>query len=191
MGTWVGGKEKAPAAMCRKAAEVDNMSKTPGQEKTTPEIEVWGDGQQTRSFLYVDECVEAVLRLMESDFIGPVNIGSEEMVTINELAQMAIDISQKEIKIKNLGGKDFLDKYGFNCPVGVRGRNSDNKLFKEKVNWEVSQPLRVGMEKTYEWISQQVEKKKSEMVYIYESPDGGKTVYRREFGKPHSEREIV
>jgi hypothetical protein len=113
------------------------------------------------------------------------------MVTINDLAKMAIDISQKEIKIKNLGGKDFLDKYGFNCPVGVRGRNSDNKLFKEKVQWEVSQPLRVGMEKTYAWISQQVEKKKSEMVYIYESPDGGKTVYRREFGKPHSEREIV
>jgi nucleoside-diphosphate-sugar epimerase len=191
MGTWVGGKEKAPAAMCRKAAEIDDMAKTPGVERQIPEIEVWGDGQQTRSFLYVDECVEAVLRLMESDFVGPVNIGSEEMVTINELAQMAIDISKKEIKIKNLGGQDFLDKYGFNCPVGVRGRNSDNKLYKEKVNWEVSQPLRVGMEKTYAWISEQVEKKKSEMVYIYESPDGGKTVYRREFGKPHSEREQV
>jgi nucleoside-diphosphate-sugar epimerase len=191
MGTWVGGKEKAPAAMCRKAAEIDDMAKTPGVERQIPEIEVWGDGQQTRSFLYVDECVEAVLRLMESDFVGPVNIGSEEMVTINELAQMAIDISKKEIKIKNLGGQDFLDKYGFNCPVGVRGRNSDNKLYKEKVNWEVSQPLRVGMEKTYAWISEQVEKKKSEMVYIYESPDGGKTVYRREFGNPHSEREQV
>jgi nucleoside-diphosphate-sugar epimerase len=191
MGTWVGGKEKAPAAMCRKAAEIDDMAKTPGVERQIPEIEVWGDGQQTRSFLYVDECVEAVLRLMESDFIGPVNIGSEEMVTINELAQMAIDISKKEIKIKNLGGQDFLDKYGFNCPVGVRGRNSDNKLYKEKVNWEVSQPLREGMEKTYAWISEQVEKKKSEMVYIYESPDGGKTIYRREFGKPHSEREQV
>jgi GDP-D-mannose 3',5'-epimerase len=179
MGTWTGGKEKAPAAMCRKVAE--------GQT----EIEVWGDGQQTRSFLYVDECVEAVLKMMESDFLGPVNIGSEEMVTINQLAQMAIEISGKDIQISNLGGQDFLDKYGFNCPVGVRGRNSDNRLFREKIGWEVSQPLRVGMEKTYEWIQQQVEKKESEKVYIYESPDGGKTVYRREFSKPHDERELV
>src|SRR6056300_1860072 len=146
-GTWTGGKEKAPAAMCRKAAE------------SADEIEVWGDGQQTRSFLYVDECVEAVLRLMESDFLGPVNIGSEEMVTINELAQMSIDISGKDIKIKNIGGQDFIDKYGFSCPVGVRGRNSDNKLYKEKVGWEVSQTLREGMEKTYKWIEEQVEQK--------------------------------
>ena len=179
MGTWIGGKEKAPAAMCRKVAE--------GQS----EIEVWGDGLQTRSFLYVDECVEAVLRMMESDFLGPVNIGSEEMVTINELAQIAIDISGKDIEIKNLGGQDFLDKYGFTCPTGVRGRNSDNRLFREKIGWEVSQLLRVGMEKTYAWIQEQVEKKNSEKVYIYESPDGGNTVYRREFGKSHSEREIV
>lgn len=146
MGTWTGGKEKAPAAMCRKVAE--------GQG----EIEVWGDGLQTRSFLYVDECVEAVLKMMKADFLGPVNIGSEEMVTINELAQMAIDISGKDIQIQNLGGQDFLDKYGFNCPTGVRGRNSDNRLFREKIGWEVSQPLRVGMEKTYEWIVYQVEK---------------------------------
>ena len=177
MGTWTGGKEKAPAAMCRKVAE--------GQS----EIEVWGDGQQTRSFLYVDECVESVLRLMESEFLGPVNIGSEEMVTINELAQMAIDISGKDIKINNIGGQDFIDKYGFSCPVGVRGRNSDNKLYKEKVGWEVSQPLRVGMEKTYQWINEQVEESKK--TYIYESPDKGQTVYRREFGADHNTRELV
>jgi GDP-D-mannose 3',5'-epimerase len=142
-GTWNGGKEKAPAAMCRKASESSNGDS----------LEVWGDGLQTRSFLYVDECVDAVLRLMESDFTGPVNIGSEEMVTINELAQMAIDISGKNIKIDNISGNRFVEKYGHKCPVGVRGRNSDNKLYKEMVGWEVSQPLRVGMEKTYEWIN--------------------------------------
>jgi len=145
MGTWTGGKEKAPAAMCRKAAE------------SSGEIEVWGDGQQTRSFLYIDDCVEAVLRFMrQEEFVGPVNIGSEEMVTINQLAEMAIDISGKEIKINNLGGQDFLDKYGFSCPVGVRGRNSDNKLYKEKIGWEPTQPLYEGMKKTFEWINQQV-----------------------------------
>jgi nucleoside-diphosphate-sugar epimerase len=145
-GTWVGGKEKAPAAMCRKVSETPNGG----------DIEVWGDGHQTRSFLYIDECVEAVLKLMESDFIGPVNIGSEEMVSINELAQMAIDISGKNININNVGGKDFLDKYGFNCPVGVRGRNSDNKLYESKVGWSVSEPLVEGMKKTYEWINKKV-----------------------------------
>jgi nucleoside-diphosphate-sugar epimerase len=93
---------------------------------------------------------------MESDFIGPVNIGSEEMVSINELAQMAIDISGKNININNVGGKDFLDKYGFNCPVGVRGRNSDNKLYESKVGWSVSEPLVEGMKKTYEWINKKV-----------------------------------
>ena len=145
MGTWTGGKEKAPAAMCRKAAEDSN------------EIEVWGDGQQTRSFMYVDECVEAVLRLMRQDkFLGPVNIGSEEMVTINQLAQMAIDLSGKDTKINNLDGKDFFDKYGFEVPLGVKGRNSDNKLFKEKMGWEPTQPLLKGMAKTYEWINTQV-----------------------------------
>jgi nucleoside-diphosphate-sugar epimerase len=143
-GTWDGGKEKAPAAMCRKVAESDT------------EIEVWGDGKQTRSFLYIDECIEAVLRLMDSNFVGPVNIGSEEMVTINQLAQMAIDISEKNIKIKNIQGDEFQLKYGFKCPVGVRGRNSDNKLYETKIGWSVSEPLIEGMKKTYEWINKQV-----------------------------------
>jgi nucleoside-diphosphate-sugar epimerase len=147
-GTWNGGKEKAPAAMCRKAAET----------KGGDSIEVWGDGLQTRSFLYVSECVEAVFRLMNSDFTGPVNIGSEEMVTINQLAEMAIEISGKNININNLGGQDFIDKYGFSCPTGVRGRNSDNNLFREKIGWEVSLPLIEGMKKTYSWISEQVDK---------------------------------
>jgi len=145
-GTWVGGKEKAPAAMCRKVAETPNGG----------EIEVWGDGQQTRSFLYIDECVEAVLKLMGSDFVGPVNIGSEEMVSINKLAQIAIDISGKKITIKNIEGKDFLDKYGFNCPTGVRGRNSDNTLFRKEIGWSVSDSLIKGMEKTYKWINNQI-----------------------------------
>lgn len=147
-GTWTGGKEKAPAAMLRKAAATN----------ANDEFEVWGDGQQTRSFLYVDECVEAVLRLMKSDFLGPVNIGSEEMVTINQLAEMAISISGKNITIKNIQGQEFMDKYGFKCPVGVRGRNSDNTLYREKIGWEVSQPLFTGMEKTYQWINEQVQK---------------------------------
>lgn len=150
-GTWTGGREKSPAAMCRKVAEANNKS----------EIEVWGDGQQTRSFLYIDECVEAVLRLMRSDFMGPVNIGSEEMVSINELAQMAIDISGKDLKINNLDGEAFYEKYGFKCPLGVKGRNSHNKLYKEKVGWEVSMPLRTGMEKTYVWIAEQVNKRQN------------------------------
>lgn len=148
-GTWHGGKEKAPAAMCRKVAEV----------KEGELIEVWGDGLQTRSFLYIDECVEAVLRLMQSDFVGPVNIGSEEMVSINQLAQMAIDISGKKIKIQNLSGQDFINKYGFSCPTGVRGRNSDNNLYKEKIGWVVSQPLIDGLKKTFEWINKQVNDK--------------------------------
>ena len=125
--------------------------------EATSEIEVWGDGQQTRSFLYIDECIEAVLRFMRQEkFYGPVNIGSEEMVTINQLAQMAIDLSGKNTKINNLDGKDFFDKYGFEVPLGVKGRNSDNKLFKEKMGWEPTQPLIKGMEKTYEWINTQV-----------------------------------
>jgi len=149
-GTWKGGKEKAPAAMCRKVAETPNGG----------EIEVWGDGQQTRSFLYVDECVEAVLRLMDSDFIGPVNIGSDEMVTINQLARMAIDISGKNITINNIFGKTFEEKYGFKCPIGVRGRNSDNKLYKEKIGWSVNQPLIEGMKNTYNWINNLINGKK-------------------------------
>lgn len=141
-GTWYGGKEKAPAAMCRKAAE-------------TPDggiLEVWGDGQQTRSFLYIDECIEAILRLMDSNFAGPVNIGSEEMVTINELAEIAIKLSGKNITIKNIYGDEFIEKYGHKCPTGVKGRNSDNKLYREKIGWSVSEPLIKGLEKTYNWI---------------------------------------
>lgn len=148
-GTWQGGKEKAPAAMLRKVAETSQNST----------FEVWGDGLQTRSFLYIDECVEAVLRLMESDFSGPVNIGSQEMVSINKLAEIAISISGKNVLYKNIFGDEFLNKYGHNCPVGVRGRNSDNKLYLEKIGWEVSLPLQYGMQKTYDWINERVNKK--------------------------------
>ena len=145
-GTYKGGKEKAPAAMCRKVAECD-----------TGMVEVWGDGLQTRSFLYIDDCIEAMLRFMRQDkFSGPVNIGSEEMVTINELAEMAIEISKKDLKTYNIQGDDFIDEYGFPCPVGVRGRNSDNKLYEEKMGWKVSLPLVEGMKKTYEWINKKV-----------------------------------
>jgi nucleoside-diphosphate-sugar epimerase len=136
-GTYKGGKEKAPAAMCRKVAECLDGG----------EIEVWGDGQQTRSFLYIDECIDGILRLMDSDFKGPVNIGSEEMLSINQLAQNVIDISGKEIYIKNIEG-----------PTGVRGRNSDNKLIREKLGWEPSKPLYNGLIKTYEWIDEQIKK---------------------------------
>jgi nucleoside-diphosphate-sugar epimerase len=135
-GTWNGGKEKAPAAMCRKAAEAEDGTS----------IEVWGDGKQTRSFLYIDECVEAVIRLMNSDFTGPVNIGSEEMIKINDLAQMVIDISGKNLTVNNIPG-----------PVGVRGRNSDNKLYVDKIGWQPSQLLHTGIVKTYEWINKQLE----------------------------------
>jgi GDP-D-mannose 3', 5'-epimerase len=145
-GTWAGGKEKAPAAMIRKAAECLDGG----------EIEVWGSGLQTRSFLHVDECVEAVLRLVDSDFIGPVNIGSEEMVTINKLAQIAIDLSGKIISINNIEGQNFVNKYGFECPLGVNGRNSHNKLYKENIGWEVSESLYDGMKQTFDWINEQV-----------------------------------
>ena len=124
------------------------------------EIEVWGNGKQTRSFLYIDECIEAVRRLMESDYTEPVNIGSEEMISINAFAQMAIDISGKNIKINNLDGQEFEDKYGYPVPLGVKGRNSDNELFREKIGWAPSQPLIEGMKKTYEWIETQVEESK-------------------------------
>ena len=116
------------------------------------EIEVWGDGQQTRSFLYIDECVEAILRLMYSNFIGPVNIGSEEMVTINQLAEMTIKLSGKDIKVKNIYGNEFFEKYGYKCPIGVKGRNSDNKLYKEKIDWVVNKSLESGLNETYMWI---------------------------------------
>jgi nucleoside-diphosphate-sugar epimerase len=136
-GTFEGGKEKSPAALCRKIAQALDGS----------EIEVWGDGSQTRSFLYIDECIEGVRRLMESDFEGPVNIGSEEMVTINELAENIIDISGKEIYIKNIPG-----------PTGVRGRNSDNRLIEEKLDWVPVQPLYEGLIETYTWIEKQINK---------------------------------
>jgi GDP-D-mannose 3',5'-epimerase len=135
-GTWDGGKEKAPAAMCRKVAKAKDGSY----------IEVWGDGKQTRSFLYIDDCLEGILRLIRSNFTGPVNIGSEEMVTINKLAQMVIDISGKRLKMRHIQG-----------PQGVRGRNSDNKLIKKKLGWEPTYPLKKGLETTYRWIKEQVE----------------------------------
>jgi nucleoside-diphosphate-sugar epimerase len=140
-GTWEGGKEKAPAAICRKVAEAEEGGT----------IEIWGDGKQTRSFLYIDECVEGVLRLVRSDFSGPVNIGSEEMISINDFAQMIIGISGKSISTKNIPG-----------PEGVRGRNSDNDLINEKLGWKPSQPLKEGIEKTYEWISKQIAQKDAE-----------------------------
>jgi nucleoside-diphosphate-sugar epimerase len=146
-GTWKGGKEKSPAAICRKVAEAENGT----------EIEIWGDGNQTRSFLYVDECVEAVIRLMESNFSHPVNIGSEEMVKMNQLAEMVIKISGKDLKVANIEGQQFFDKYGFKCPLGVKGRNSDNKLYKSVIGWEVNQPLKTGIEKLYEWVIGQVQ----------------------------------
>lgn len=144
-GTWKGGKEKAPAAMLRKVITCENGG----------EIEVWGDGSQTRSFLYIDDCVQAVLRLMESDFPSPVNIGSEEMVTLNQLAEYAIEISGKDIQIKNLYGKDFLEMYGFPCPLGVKGRTSDNRLFEEKIGKVIHSPLKAGLQTTFQWIKNQ------------------------------------
>jgi nucleoside-diphosphate-sugar epimerase len=132
--------------MCRKVSECEDNGS----------IEVWGDGQQTRSFLFIDECLEAVERLMNSDFMEPVNIGSEEMVTINQLAQMTIDISQKNVKIDNLYGDEFFNKYGFKCPLGVKGRKSDNKLFREKIGWEPSKLLIDGLKETYKWVDHQV-----------------------------------
>ncbi len=145
-GTWAGGREKAPAAFCRKVAEAPDGGS----------VEIWGPGNQTRSFLYVDECVEATYRLMQSDFTGPVNIGSEEMISMNDFAKMVIDISGKNLEIYNIDGKEFEDKYGHRCPVGVNGRNSDNTLYREKIGWSVSQPLISGMKKTYAWIEENV-----------------------------------
>ena len=134
-GTWDGGREKAPAALCRKVAETPDGG----------EIEIWGDGLQTRSFLYINECLEAVRRLMESLFTGPVNIGSEEMVTVNQLAAIVMDIAGKRLTVKHVPG-----------PLGVRGRNSDNRLIRQKLGWAPSRPLHEGLEKTYSWISAQV-----------------------------------
>ncbi|HUO91771.1 MAG TPA: NAD-dependent epimerase/dehydratase family protein [Rhizomicrobium sp.] len=142
-GTWEGGKEKAPAAICRKVAETKNGGT----------IEIWGDGQQTRSFLYIDECIEGSLKLARSEHEGPFNVGSEEMVTINQLAAMAMDIAGKKLDIEHIPG-----------PLGVRGRNSDNRLIRSTLGWAPSQPLRAGLEKTYAWIEAQVAKKRGANV---------------------------
>ena len=135
-GTWTGGREKAPAAICRKVAEV---------EGTEGVIDVWGDGKQTRSFLYIDECIEATRRMMESDFTGPVNIGSEEMVTINQLVDTAAKVAGKVIEKNHIDG-----------PLGVRGRNSNNDLIREKLGWDYSMTLEEGIRKTYNWIFEQI-----------------------------------
>lgn len=137
-GTWRGGKEKSPAAICRKVAELPSEG---------GEVEIWGDGEQTRSFLYIDECVEATYRLVQSDFMGPVNIGSEEMVTINQLADIAATAAGKVITKKHIDG-----------PLGVRGRNSNNDLIREKLHWDYSIPLEEGISRTYHWINSQLKK---------------------------------
>jgi len=135
MGAWNDGREKAPAAMCRKVAMADDGG----------EIEMWGDGQQTRSFLYIDECLEGTLRLTRSDWTGPVNIGSDEMVTINDLAGMVMEIAGKNLTVRHIPG-----------PLGVRGRNSDNRLIEKKLRWRPARPLRDGLLKTYRWIEERV-----------------------------------
>ena len=140
-GTWEGGLEKVPAAFCREIAETPDGG----------EMEMWGDGEQTRSFLYIDECLEGVDRLMGSEFTGPVNIGSEEMVTINELAEIIMHIAGKKLTIKHIKG-----------PLGVRGRNSDNRLIKEKLGWAPKYSLKEGLKKTYLWIQEQVKEKSHE-----------------------------
>lgn len=135
-GTWTGGKEKAPAALSRKIAEIQSGGT----------VEVWGSGNQTRSFLYIDECVDGVLKLTRSHFTGPFNIGSEEMVSINGLVKLIAQIAGKDVIIKNITG-----------PEGVKGRNSDNKLIRQYLEWEPTRPLRVGLEKTYSWVAEQVD----------------------------------
>ena len=139
-GTWDGGREKAPAAICRKVAYAE-------QDEA---IEVWGDGEQTRSFLYIDECIEATRRLMESDFLGPVNIGSEEMVSINQLVDTAAKVAGKTIEKNHIDG-----------PLGVRGRNSNNDVIREKLGWDYKQTLEEGIAKTYVWISEQINNEKN------------------------------
>jgi nucleoside-diphosphate-sugar epimerase len=140
-GSWNNGKEKSPAAICRKVA----------QAKDGGTIEMWGDGKQTRSYLYIDECLEGVRRLMKSSFTGPVNIGSEEMVSINELAQMVMDIARKKLSVKHIKG-----------PLGVRGRSSDNRLIKKELGWAPSTKLYDGLTKTYAWIEEQVKQNRKD-----------------------------
>ena len=142
-GTWFGGREKAPAAICRKVAYAE------GEDV----IEVWGDGKQTRSFLFIDECIEATRRMMDSDFIGPVNIGSEEMVTINQLVDTAAKVAGKKIDKKHIDG-----------PLGVRGRNSNNDLIREKLDWDYEMTLEEGIGKTYNWIMGEISKEFVEAV---------------------------
>ena len=137
-GTWDGGREKAPAAICRKVARLPDVGGG---------IEVWGDGEQTRSFLYIDECIEASRRLMDSDFIGPVNIGSEEMVTINELVN----------KVAKVSGKAVSKRHKLDAPLGVRGRNSNNDLIREAIGWDYTMTLEEGLSRTYAWINEQVQ----------------------------------
>jgi nucleoside-diphosphate-sugar epimerase len=144
-GTWTGGKEKSPAAMCRKVAELPPEG---------GEIEVWGDGEQTRSFLYIDECIEATRRLVDSDFYGPVNIGSEEMVTINKLVDIAAEVAGKKVQKNHIDG-----------PLGVRGRNSNNDLIREKLGWDYSMTLNEGIGKTYEWINEKVLELNNQVFY--------------------------
>ena len=144
-GTWRGGREKAPAALCRKIAEAEDGGS----------IEIWGDGKQTRSFLYVDECVEGTRRLMDSDCYEPLNIGSTEMIAIDDLAYLIADIAGKSIQIEHIQG-----------PEGVRGRNSDNNLIQEKLGWAPSATLRSGLEVTYAWIAEQVEHNKAELSHV-------------------------
>jgi nucleoside-diphosphate-sugar epimerase len=139
-GSWNNGKEKAPAAICRKVA----------MAKGGDEVEIWGDGEQTRSFLYIDECLEGVRKLMESDFLGPVNIGSDEMVTINQLVDVACEVAGKTVVKKHIPG-----------PLGVRGRNSDNRLIGEKLGWKPNAPLKDGIGKTYSWVLEQINKANS------------------------------
>jgi nucleoside-diphosphate-sugar epimerase len=142
-GTWDGGREKAPAALCRKVAQAPNGG----------DIFMWGDGEQTRSFLYVDECIEGTLRLTRSNFAGPVNIGSEEMVSINELARMIMEIAGKSLSVKHIPG-----------PLGVRGRNSHNELIGRVLGWKPQKPLREGLEITYRWIETQVNQTKGRNI---------------------------
>ena len=135
-GTWRGGREKVPAALCRKVSEAPDGS----------EIEIWGDGEQTRTFLYIDECLEGIRRLMQSNFSGPVNIGSDQLISINNLARMVIGFSGKNLRLKHISG-----------PLGVRGRCSDNDLINERLGWQPSWPLIKGMKITYDWIDSELE----------------------------------